>query len=554
MTNILIIKTSSCRTDDLDQLLNELEYITSTAEPDTDVSKIIQKNTIALVVYFLPIVGEPNRVANLFLPGETPVLAVLQNSSSQDWNLSFTGCPTVDYIQLPASKDLFKEKIDLLLRFRENILELRQAREEITSLQENIHSLKRSIDGHNSFIDLMSRRDGLTGLFNRKYFNIVSKEIFDESVSTGNELSLAMLNVDLFSEINRSCSQEFGDFVLNELSARITTLSRENDLCFRLSGEEFAILMPATSAEGALQIAERLRCSCEEKKFENITFSRKVTLSAGIASLQKHLPRSHEELASMADQALFIAKSEGRNRSVLYVPIDRDRLGTSDKNFKILQDTIHRILGKNKTATVRSLQLLTQGIMEDEENDRVQKTKEYTQLLGQQLGFTPTLIDTFNNAITLLGSIRYLLHNEMISKKGELNEEEWNILTDFPYKASQLVELFDYFSKEKTILLCHGERYDGKGYPEGLKGEEIPLGARIFHLTSSFAAMNCNRPYRKKLAPEETLAELSRNAGTQFDPFLVMKLIDVIEEKGILEVKKEELENTRKIVLQSISP
>ncbi len=554
MTNILIIKTSSCNSDKLDQLLNELKYQTWTAGPDTDIRQIIENNTIALVIYFLPFIGETEKSAHLFLPDSTPVLAVHQENSHAEKNISFPGCPTVDYIQLPFSKDLLKEKINLLLRFRDNILELKKARETITSLQENIHNLKQSIDGHSSFIDLMSRRDGLTGLFNRRYFNEISREIFEDAVSTGSELSLAMLNVDLFSEINRSCSQEFGDFVLNELSARITTLSRENDLCFRISGEEFAILMPATSAEGALQIAERLRCSCEEKKFENIQFSRKVTLSAGIASLQKHLPRSHEDLASMADQALFIAKSEGRNRCTLYVPVDRDRFGTSDKNFKILQDTIHRILGKTKTATVRSLQLLTQGVIEEEENARIQKTQEYAQLLGQQLGFTPTLIDTFRNAITLLSSIRYLLHNKMISKKGKLNEEEWNILTDFPYKASQLVELFDYFSKEKTILLCHGERYDGKGYPEGLQGDQIPVGARIFHLASALAAMNFDRPYRKKLTPKQTLAELAHNAGTQFDPFLVMKLIDVIEEKGILKVSKDELEKTRKIVLQSISP
>lgn len=554
MTNILIIKTSSSTNDDLDQLLKEMDYRIWTAEPSTDISDIVQKNNISLVIYFQPYSADTHHDDSLCLPESIPVLVADLRDSSQEINIPFPGCPTVDYIQMPFSKDLFKRKINLLLRFHYNFQELKETKEKNLSLQENINSLKKSIDGHNSFIDLMSRRDGLTGLFNRRHFNIVSREIFDKAVTDCNELSLAMLNVDLFNEINRSCSQEFGDFVLNELSARVTTLSRENDLCFRLSGEEFAILMPATSAEGALQIAERLRHSCENKKFENTQFSRKVTLSAGIASLQKHLPRSHEELTSMADQALFIAKSEGRNRSELYVPIDRERLGTSDKNFKILQDTIHRILGKTKTATVRSLQLLTQGIMEEEETFKIQKTQEYAQLLGKEMGFTSTLIDTFKNAITLLSSIRYLLHDEMISKKGKLNEEEWDILTDFPYKASQLVELFDYFSKEKTILLCHGERYDGKGYPEGLQGEQIPVGARIFHIASSFAAMNSNRPYRKKLTPKETLNELARNAGTQFDPYLVMKLIDVIEEKGILKVNKEELENTRKIVQKSISP
>lgn len=553
MTNILIIQTSNSNSDDLEQFLNESGYQACSIKPDSDIGDTIEKNQIALVVRYLSDFSENNDEANFSLPESIPLLVIDNKDGSHDVDFCLPGCPTVDVIQSPFRKDLFTSKVDLLLRFHNNIIELTEARKEILSQQEKIRSLKKSIDGHSSFIDLMSRRDGLTGLFNRRYFNIVSKEIFDKSVTNCNELSLAMLNVDLFSEINRSCSQEFGDFVLNELSARITTLSRENDFCFRLSGEEFAILMPVTSAEGAHQIVERIRLSCEKKKFENAQFSRKVTLSAGIASLQKHLPRSHEELTSMADQALFIAKSEGRNRSVLYVPIDRERIGTSEKNFKILQDTIHRILGKTKTATVRSLQLLTHGIMEEEETSKILKTQEYVQLLGQQMGLTSTLIDTFKNAITLLSSIRYLLHNEMISKKGRLDEEEWNILTDFPYKASQLVELFDYFSKEKTILLCHGERYDGKGYPEGLQGEQIPVGARIFHLASSFAAMNCNRPYRKKLHPKETLNELARNAGTQFDPYLVMKLIDVIEEKGILEVNQEELENTRKIVKKSIS-
>lgn len=529
-----------------------MEYSVLVAKPQDNLAAIISKKDIGLILLpssmRIEILEKENRSLTEF-----PPLLLLKTDGEKEQGKMLPEQIIADYLEPPFEEKTLARKVKLLFQFQQLREELSQTRGEVSELREEIEVLKQSIDGHNSFIDLMSRRDGLTGLFNRRYFNTIIKELFDDALTSGKELSLAMLNVDLFSEINRTCSQKFGDFVLNELSARITLLSNEVDLCFRLSGEEFAVLMPETSADDAFVIAEKIRSSCEEKEFENPQFSKKVTVSAGIVSLQKHTPRSHEELVGMADQALFMAKSEGRNRSRIYDPIERDILGTSEKNFQILQDTIHRILGKTKIATVRSLQLLTHGIIEKEESGRIEKTQEFVKLLGEKLGFTPTLIEAFHNAITLLSSIRYLLHHEMISKKGKLNKQEWEVLNDFPYKASQLIELFEYFSREKSILLHHGERYDGNGYPEGLKGDQIPIGARIFQLANSFAAMVSDRPYRKKLSDRKALAELGSHAGTQFDPLLVMKLIDVVEEKGILKVSKEELDKTRKIVQKSIS-
>lgn len=250
----------------------------------------------------------------------------------------------------------------------------------------------------------------------------------------------------------------------------------------------------------------------------------------------------------MATQALFLAKSEGRNRCMLYAPIDRSSNGTTGQNVNILQENVSRILDKTKLSTIRSLHLMAHGILDRPEQKQMQLAKMYVELISQQLLFPPTIIETFQNAFTLLGSIRCLLHHEILKKKGTLTPEEWETLTDLPYKLAEITKLFDYFSKERTLLLHHSENFDGSGYPQGLKGDEIPIGARILNLISAFAAMDSDRPYRSKLEPQAILAELIENAGKQFDPNLVLKLFDIIEEKGILKISWEDLDKARKSV------
>ena len=200
------------------------------------------------------------------------------------------------------------------------------------------------------------------------------------------------------------------------------------------------------------------------------------------------------------------------------------------------------------------MQLLAHDVLSGEStSNQIKNTQNYAQLLSQELNFPQSLIDTFKNAVILVNTFRHLLHSEMINKKGRLSAKDWEILSDFPYRIEQITNLFDYFSGERTILLHHGERYDGKGYPEGLKGDEIPVGARIFSLVSAMAAMNADRPYRKRLTDKQILDELCNNAGKQFDPFLVIKLIDIIEEKGILALDEQSLANAREHIQKNFA-
>ncbi len=546
MSDILLIDGKGQNSNALLKILAELNLNVVSEKHLPKAKKLLRQYKFTLLFLNGLSPAELQQAAQLEIPTQLPVL-ILTNVENDYTSVNhLPDSRFVDIISPPLLQEKIAHRIQFLLRAGQLAEDLLSSQGEVVALQEKIVDLHRSVDGHNSFLELISRRDGLTGLYNRRHFNSIIKELFEKTKTGKEDLALIILNIDYFSEINKSCGQDFGDFVLNELSARLTSASRKNDICFRLSGEDFAILMPSTTERTAIQKAEQLRLSSEQKSYDNGHYVRTVTISVGVAALRSHGPKTHEELINMADQALFIAKSEGRNRCMLHTPIDRSSYGSSEQNFKILQDTISRILDKTKVSTMRSLQLLAQAIMEGGENEQIRQAQYIAELIGKEMRFPPMLIETFKNSIMLLSSIRYLMHNEMINKTGALSDNEWEVISDFPYKLAQITELFDYFSKERSILLHHGEKFDGTGYPEGLKGEEIPIGARIFSLANAVAAMNADRPYRKKLAPGEILDELLLHSGRQFDPKLVLKLIDVIEERGILHIERSALNDARK--------
>ena len=112
----------------------------------------------------------------------------------------------------------------------------------------------------------------------------------------------------------------------------------------------------------------------------------------------------------------------------------------------------------------------------------------------------------------------------------------------------ELANQFDFFSEEKSILLYHNEKYDGTGYPEGLKGEEIPFGARVFAIARTLVSLTSDRPYRSRLSNEDAVSEMVRNAGTQFDTQLVMALLDTLVENGLFDVSQKFISEQKKIL------
>jgi HD-GYP domain-containing protein (c-di-GMP phosphodiesterase class II) len=122
------------------------------------------------------------------------------------------------------------------------------------------------------------------------------------------------------------------------------------------------------------------------------------------------------------------------------------------------------------------------------------------------------------------------VHEMILNKSGKLTEHEYELMKEHPRMGAEIIKGVDFLSPAAPIVYYHQERYDGKGYPEGLSGEDIPVGARIIAILDTFDAMTSDRPYRKALPMEVSFAELRRCAGTQFDPKIVETLIDIIKE------------------------
>jgi HD-GYP domain-containing protein (c-di-GMP phosphodiesterase class II) len=123
---------------------------------------------------------------------------------------------------------------------------------------------------------------------------------------------------------------------------------------------------------------------------------------------------------------------------------------------------------------------------------------------------------------------------KVLCKPGPLTDAEWEVMRQHPGMGAQIVEPIRFLAGAVDIVRCHHERWDGAGYPRGLRGKQIPLAARVFAIADSFDAMTSDRPYRAAMELEETLDEIAASAGTQFDPEVVEAFLELVEEDGFL--------------------
>ncbi len=278
-------------------------------------------------------------------------------------------------------------------------------------------------------------------------------------------------------------------------------------------------------------------------------------MSIGTASLHEHHPLNTNDLLAFADKALYRAKAEGRNRVRTYLG-ERKRAYTEKKvekgrDINYLKEHLSSVLDRTKKSCVSSIEFLAKNSTNSAEQHSDQALR-YISDLGSRLHFSEDIVMTFQRAAILHDSFNTFLSRFLFYKADPLTSEERTEVKKQPYMLAELTEHFDFFADEKSILLYHHENYDGSGYPEGLKGEQIPLGARIFSIVDALVAMTSEKPYRQSLSPEQVLSELTENAGAQFDPALVLIFLDIINEDKNLCVNDDVIANAKEKVMSKI--
>ena len=361
-----------------------------------------------------------------------------------------------------------------------------------------------------------SINDGLTGLKNHRYFYDYLEKLMQSAEADAVAHSLLFIDLDDFKCYNDLYGHQRGDDALRSISGIMKELFPEPAVVARYGGEEFAILLPHVGETEALERAEILRARVQDHVFpgEERLPRRQLTISVGVSSYPDKA-KTGADLVKNADEACYRAKFLYKNRVETYYSV-LDRFSNSETVGAA--ETISSI--KTLIAVINAKDRYTYG--------HVERVVFYCALFAEKLDFSEEEKNKLIFAAYLHDIGKINIPESILMKTDPLTREEWELLRSHPQKAEEIIRNIASLQDMIPIVLQHHERYDGSGYPYGLKGDELQYLSRVLTVVDSFDAMTSNRPYQARKSYKEAVEELKRCSGTQFDPEIAARFIDLI--------------------------
>jgi diguanylate cyclase (GGDEF)-like protein len=351
----------------------------------------------------------------------------------------------------------------------------------------------------------LAAHDPLTGLRNRRGFEPGIDAHLD-ALGAGGELSLLVLDLDHFKRVNDSLGHDAGDEVLRRFADVLRTAGGDGDVPTRLGGEEFALVLPRAGEAQALAVAERLRLLVRN---EFSTFPCPISVSVGVATRGAEAPDA-AELIRAANRALYAAKRLGRDRCVVH----------HSQTLEML-DALREAEGEGAEQLAAAMLLAETLDLRDVATARHSETVgRFAEQIARELPFEVARVERIRAAGILHDIGKLGIADAILHKPGGLDPQEWVEIKRHPEIGSRILQHANLRDIGDWVL-AHHERMDGGGYPHGLRGDAIPVEARILAVADAYEAMTSDRPYRRALPLEAARAELRRGASTQFDADIV---------------------------------
>jgi diguanylate cyclase (GGDEF)-like protein len=336
----------------------------------------------------------------------------------------------------------------------------------------------------------LSLHDQLTGLYNRVYIENEKQRL---SKSRDYPITIISMDVDGLKLVNDSLGHERGDELLKISADLLQKSLRASDILARYGGDEFVALLPNTGYQEGKNIVKRIR-----KQVESYSGKKR-----------NHLPLN-------ISIGMAVAEDESRDLETVFKEADdlmyRDKLG---KNITVRSQIIRSLM-----AALEERDFITSG--------HAHRLEDLSCQVGEKIGLSEMQLSD----LALLAQVHDLgkvgIPDHVLFKESPLTEEEWKIMHQHPEKGYRIARASNDLSEIAHLILKHHERWDGKGYPLGLKGEDIPVECRILAIVDAFDAMTNDRPYRKAMSLAQAGEELKKCAGTQFDPALVEVFLEII--------------------------
>ncbi len=333
----------------------------------------------------------------------------------------------------------------------------------------------------------LSYHDQLTGLFNRRYYEQALKKLNAEN---NLPFSIVMGDVDGLKLINDSFGHEMGDALLKKVSDAVISICRKDDIAARLGGDEFVIILPKTDAEATEQVIRRINEAVAAEKLGALD----VSISFGWDT--KYEPgKTVQEMFKNAEDQMYKQK-------LFESPSMRGR------TINAIITTLHE---KNKR--------------EEQHSHRVSVLCEST---GRALKLPQKTVDVLKSVGLLHDIGKIAIDENILNKPGSLSPEEYAEIKRHPEKGYRILSTVNDMSEMAEYVLAHHERWDGNGYPKGLKGKEIPYISRIIAIADAYDAMTSERSYRAPMPEEQVRRELLEGAGIQFDPELIQVFVAMV--------------------------
>jgi diguanylate cyclase (GGDEF)-like protein len=408
--------------------------------------------------------------------------------------------------------------------------------------EEEREKLNKELMRSNQRLKALALRDPETGLFNHHFLEEVMGAEFIRAKRYSQPLSLIMLDIDYFKSINNMYGHQFGNLCLLQLAKLLKKQVRRYDIVIRSGGEEFIIVSPGIDAPQTLVMAQRILEEINLYNFGERKSTVKLKVSMAVVSYPQEKVVKSEDLVEMAEQILTKAKECGGNR--VYTPVDGKRLKTKFIQKKAnRQENILGLKHKLDRITLRANQNLIEAIFafakaielrDHYTGEHVEKTVLYATRLGRELKLNPEQIEDLRQAAVLHDLGKLGISDKILLKNSKLTDIEYTQIKKHPQIAADILRPIHFLRAVIPYILYHHERWDGRGYPSGLKGELIPVGARIIAIADVFQALTSNRPYRKAFTREEAVRIMKEGAGTQFDPRIVKVFLKLIQAKKIV--------------------
>ena len=346
-------------------------------------------------------------------------------------------------------------------------------------------------------VKFLSLHDTLTGLPNRGYFDMQLGAIDREQTLP---YSVIIGDVNGLKLVNDAFGHETGDELLRDIANILVSCSRKGDTVARWGGDEFIILCPQCDEAGAQKVINRIKAACQAAS-ETRTVN--LSISLGCATKQRVM-ESTRDVIRLAEDRMYQQKL----------------METRSYRSAILASLISSLRERNY-----------------ETEEHAQRLRELCVTLGQVIGLSQSQL----NELALLSALhdigKLAIPDHILMKPGPLSEAEWEVMRRHAEIGYRIADSTPELRPLAEAILSHHEHWDGRGYPRGLAGEEIPLLSRILAIVDAYDAMTHERPYREAVSHAKALAELERCAGTQFDPDLVAVFVEQLEQRVVVAVE-----------------